>query len=437
MAGLVGCSMTWTSTDMRHHIALHPDLAQWAVSPGGLLFCTRVREHIANGGKLNRRLALRMTDRERADLIDLFGDAVNAAGIHLPRADTVLRSSRHTLPLRMLIIGAGGPIRTKRGQARYRAIIKRDRLTRERTETLAAIADVSQLAFEYELLAALPDDNRRVPPDGSRAATSHWITYCAALRAAAEWFRTASHGWKCSERELAALALGGTKTWTDAAKAAFSNLVGLPFTEAVHTSDTGLRMTGPAEWHRQGLVADLTLAEPFIELPGWTVARAGRFDLQARGVLLIENQETFEAVASRTIVPRNWLCIWTEGFASGALVHFLGKCVPESLPIAAWGDLDPPGIGIIRDLAEKSGRTIQPIGMDADLYRRGRKLVEEPTQLEKWLNEAKRLAETVPDHFEGLVAAMIEYGGLRCEQEGMHQQVLPNLHLWLAELKPL
>ncbi|MFE3718256.1 Wadjet anti-phage system protein JetD domain-containing protein [Streptomyces cyaneofuscatus] len=401
------------------------------------MFCTRVREHIANGRKLNRRLVLRMTDRERADLIDLFGDAVNATGIHLVRADTVLRGSRHTLPLRMLIIGAGGPIRTKRGQARHRAIVKRDRLLRERTETLAAIADVSQLAFEYELLAALPDDNRRVPPDGSRAATSHWITYCAVLRAAAEWFRTTSRGWRCSERELAALALGGTKAWTDAAKAAFSNLVGLPFTEAVHTSDTGLRMTGPAEWHRQGLVADLTLAEPFVELPGWAVTRHGRFDLQTRGVFLIENQETFEAVASRTIVPRNWLCTWTEGFAPGALVHFLGKCVPDYMPIAAWGDLDPPGIGIILDLAGKSGRSIQPIGMDAELYRRGRKLVEEPSQLEKWLNEAKRQAETVPDHFEGLVAAMIEHGGLRCEQEGMHQQVLPNLHLWLAALKPL
>lgn len=405
--------------------------------PGGVLFCTRVRERLANGGKLNRRLTLRMTDRERADLIDLFGDAVNAKGIHLARADTVLRASRHTLPLRMLIIGSGGPIRTKRGQARYRAIVKRDRLMRERTETLDAIADVPELAFEYELLAALPDDNRRVPPDGSRAATSHWITYCAALRAAAEWFRTESRGWRCSERELAALALGGTKTWTDAAKAAFSNLIGRPFTEAVHTSDTGLRMTGPAEWHRQGLVADLALAEPFIELPGWTVTRDGRFDLQACGVFLIENQETFEAVASRTTVPRNWLCVWTEGFASGALVHFLGKCVPESLPIAAWGDLDPPGIGIILDLAEKSGRSIQPIAMDAELYRRGRKLMEEPSQLEKWLNEATRQAETVPDHFKDLVAAMIEHGGLRCEQEGMHEQVLPNLHLWLAELKSL
>ena len=55
MAGLVGWWMTWTSTDMGHRVALHPDLAQWAVSPGGVLFCTRVREHIANGGKLHER----------------------------------------------------------------------------------------------------------------------------------------------------------------------------------------------------------------------------------------------------------------------------------------------------------------------------------------------------------------------------------------------
>ncbi|MET8061968.1 Wadjet anti-phage system protein JetD domain-containing protein [Streptomyces microflavus] len=394
-----------------------------------------MRQHIANGGKLDRRLSLRMTDRERADLVDLFGAAVSPTGVHLARADAVLRGSRHTLSIRMLIIGVGGPIRTKRGQARHRAIVKRDRLMRERIETLAAIADVAELATEHTLLASLPDDNRRVPPEGSRSATSHWVTYCAALRAAAEWFRTASRDWKCSERELAALALGGTKTWTDASKAAFSNLVGLPFTEAVHTSDTGLRMVGPAEWHRQGLVADLTLAEPFIELPGWAVTRDGRFDLQACGVFLIENQETFEAVASRTTVPRDWLCIWTEGFASGALVHFLGSRIPESLPIAAWGDLDPPGIEIILGLSEKSGRRIQPIAMDAELYRRGRKLAEEPSQLRKWMNEAEKQADTVPRYFEGLVAAMIEYGGLRCEQEGLHEQVLPYLHSRLAELQ--
>jgi hypothetical protein len=103
----------------------------------------------------------------------------------------------------------------------------------------------------------------------------------------------------------AALAPSGTKAWTDASKAAFSNLVRLPFAEAVYTSDTGLRMIGPAEWHRQGLLADLNRTEPFLELPCWTVTRDGRFDLQASGVLLIGNQETVEAVASRTSVPKD------------------------------------------------------------------------------------------------------------------------------------
>jgi hypothetical protein len=55
--------------------------------------------------------------------------------------------------------------------------------------------------------------------------------------------------------------------------------------------------------------------------------------------------------------------------------------------------------------------------MDTELYRRGRKLVAEPPQLEKWLNEAEKQADTVPSHFNGLVAAMIEQGGLHCEQE--------------------
>ncbi|MFE4392275.1 MULTISPECIES: Wadjet anti-phage system protein JetD domain-containing protein [Streptomycetaceae] len=420
---------------MRAHVVLHPDLAEWTATPGGRLFCTLARERIANGGKLDRPMRMRLTARERADLVDLFGtNAVTGQGIHLGRADAVLRGSRHALPLRQLLIGADGPIRTKRGQARYRSIVKRQKVLRERAEALAAMAGVRELTSERSLLAALPDDSRRLAPAGTHTGTSHWATYYAAVRAAAEWYRGSSRGWKYGERELATQALGGSKQWTDASKAAFSKLIGRPFSDAVHTTDTGLRMTGPAEWHRQGLVADLSRAEPFIELPGRAAAQDGHLDLQATGVLLIENQETFEAVSSRTTVPTEWLCIWTGGFASDALALFLRSRVPPSLPIAAWGDLDPPGVGIILNLAEKSDRAIRPIGMDAVLYHNGSKLDEEPAELERWRAAAQTMTESVPAHFQGLLAAIVAHGGMRCEQEGLHEQVLPQLHRWLNEL---
>ncbi|MFD7645477.1 Wadjet anti-phage system protein JetD domain-containing protein [Kitasatospora sp. NPDC059795] len=376
-----------------------------------------------------------MSGRERADLVDLFGiEAVTDRGVHLGLADAALRHSRHQLSLRMLLIGAAGPLLTKRGQARYRAIVKRECVTNQRAAVLAAMHAVPELAPEYTLLAALPDDSLWLAPAGSRAGTHNWNTYSAAIRAAAQWHLGMSRNWRFGERELASRALGGSKRWSDASKNAFANLIGVPFSQAVYTTDTGLRMTGPAAWHRQRLVADLSVAEPFIELPGRAAAEHGHLDLQARGVLLIENQETFEAVASRTTVPTEWLCIWTGGFASDALALFLLRRVPSSLPLAAWGDLDPPGVDIILNLAHKSERVIQPVGMDVDLYQRGCKLEEEPEQLERWRAAAELNSRTVPPHFGELLTAIAGDGGRRCEQEGLHEFVLPSLHQRLNDL---
>lgn len=86
----------------------------------------------------------------------------------------------------------------------------------------------------------------------------------------------------------------------------------------------------------------------------------------ADGVLLLENQETFQ-VLSRTTVPEQWLCIWMEGYASDALALFLGRLL--DIPLTVWGDLDPPGIDIIVNLSAKSGRDFQPVAMSADLYK--------------------------------------------------------------------
>lgn len=425
---------------MARHIVLPEELAAWVDTAGGRLFCARARERLIRGGSLQRPLRFAMTARQRADLVDLFGsDSVEGDRVDLVRAEAALRASRHRMSLRMLLIAEGGPLITNRARKRYAAMVKHDQVSRERSEVLAAVSSVPELAQEYALLAALqPDDDRWLPPAGTRAATRHWLTYASAMRAAAEWYRAAVRNWKCSERELASIALGGSKEWTTASKLAFAAVIGVPFPRAVYTTDTGLRMTGPAEWHRQGrLVADLAQAEPFIELPGHTAAGQGVIDLQAAGVFLVENQETFEAVTTRTRVTTEWLCIWTGGFASHALVHFLLERVPADLPIAAWTDLDPPGVGIIRDLSAKSRRVITPTAMDAGLYWNGRKLVEAADKLLDWQQDARKLSRSAPDLCTDLVAAIIVSGGQRCEQEGLHELVLPTLLERLQEIKAI
>ncbi|MDX3568679.1 hypothetical protein [Streptomyces sp. ID05-47C] len=55
-----------------------------------------------------------------------------------------------------------------------------------------------------------------------------------------------------------------------------------------------------------------------------------------------------------------------------------------SNPPDRLGDLDPPGIDIIVNLSIKSGRSIEPAAMSADLYKASYTLEEEPDALEGW-----------------------------------------------------
>lgn len=389
---------------------LPPSLLEWTRTPGGTKFCAAVRRRIANGGGLDRTMRLTMTARERADIIELFGTAsVSGPSIHLARANTALMNSAYALSLRHLLIGVAGPLLTNRGQARYRTMVKKDRIRQARTTLQARIRTVPELAGEIALLNALTDETSTLAPEHSATGTRVWSTYSAALKAAAEWFLARQRGWTFSERELAVCALGGSKKWTAPAKKAFSNVINTPFEQAVYTSDTGIRMLGPASWYLNSLVADASAATPFVEVPGRAAATTGTLDVDAaKGVLLVENQETFQSL-SRTSVPQEWLCIWMEGYASDALAQFLTR-IPD-IPLAAWGDLDPPGIEIIINLSSKSGRKIQPVAMDPDLYRTGYMLEEDPDALQSWRSQAEQLATTTPKAFQPLARAIADNHG--------------------------
>ncbi|MEV0223321.1 Wadjet anti-phage system protein JetD domain-containing protein [Streptomyces sp. NPDC050704] len=404
---------------------LPPGLARWAATPGGETFCTALRRRIANGGGLDRRMKLPLTAQERADLVDLFGTkSINGPHLHLDRMNQALLDGAYALPLRQLLIGVDGPLLTNRGQARYRRIVKKHGVHHARTTLAARITGVPELEKELSLLTALEDPASWLPPEDSTAATRTWATYNAALSAAAEWFQGQSRGWKFAERELAVRALGGSKRWTKPAKNAFSRVIGQPFDQAVYTADTGIRMLGPASWRLESLVADAAAARPFVDVPGKAAATSGTLDVPADGVLLIENQETFQAL-SRTSVSEQWLCIWMEGYASEALVMFL-TCLPD-IPLAAWGDLDPPGIDIIVKLSAKSGRSITPVGMTPELYAAGYLLEEDEETLAGWHKQAEALAVTAPEAFRPLARAIAGNNGRRCEQEGLHELVLPHL----------
>jgi hypothetical protein len=365
-----------------------------------------------------------MTPRQRGDLTQLFGTAaLGPTTLNPAKAERVLLSSRYQMTLRALLIGADGPLRTGKGRVRYERLTKRVEAHTARRDLLTTIDAVRQLKPEAALLRAEPPGTKRVPAT-SRTGTAAWSVYASALKAAATWWAGKDRGWKFAERELATRALGGSKLWTGPSKAAFSRLIGEDFHTAVHTSDTGVRIQGPGAWRLNRIVADFDHDIPFLEIPGRTAAENGHFTHHAAGILLIENQETFEA-AHRTSIRDSWLRIWIEGFVSEALVHLFTALPP--LPLAIWTDLDPPGIDIITNLGRRIQRPLHPIAMDPATYAQGFMLEEPPEKRREWQSQAEEQARTGPPALRPLAAAIAANDGQRCEQESLHEYVLPRL----------
>lgn len=415
------------TTDRRRE--LPDDLNEWLRTPGGTRFRQEARRHIYRGGRLQRPLKMTMTARERGDLIQLFGStALGPSCLYPAKAEQALLTSRYALTLRALLIAADGPLRTGKGRVRHERLVKRHEAHIARHHLITAIERTPQLDDERALLLAVPPGTRHVP-EHSRTRTATWSVYDSALKAAAVWWQGHDRQWKFGERELATRSLGWSKAWTEPSQQAFSRLIGRSFEDAVHTVDTGVSIQGPGQWELESLVADFDHDIPFVEIPGHTAAARGRLRHAATGILLIENQETFQAV-HRTSIRDTWLRIFLKGFATDALVAVL-QALPE-LPLAIWGDLDIHGIEIVANLAQRLDRPLHPIAMDPTTYAHGYYSQETPETLAQWQHSAQTLARTGPLALRPLAQAIAAAGGQRCEQEGLHEYVLPQLSTMLA-----
>jgi hypothetical protein len=307
---------------------------------------------------------------------------------------------------------------------------------RARAELLTLMAGVEQLAGERVLLAAVPEQAGLVVPQGSRTGTDAWSVYEAAVRAAAVWWPlhlTAQDGEEISAKEVAALALGGSKVWTDQQQVAFANLVGMSFDRAVSEADTGLRVKGPLSWHIGRVAADAAVAGPWVGLPVRGLRISGNARCTAVGVLLIENSDTFEQVCRRPEVTSRWLCVWGAGYATDGLVWLLSWLQPR--PVAAWCDLDADGIAIVHKVSQRLGVRVHPVGMDVELWRKGPYRRRRNPEEDKARDAA--LARSLIGKLDGglrELAAAVAGSGESLEQEGAHRAVLPQLAARLEEL---
>ncbi|MEU9464895.1 Wadjet anti-phage system protein JetD domain-containing protein [Streptomyces sp. NPDC048312] len=300
---------------------------------------------------------------------------------------------------------------------------------RARRELRQVMEPVVQLAHERQLLSAISEKAGLVVPEDSRVQTAAWSVYEAAVRAAAHWWQLRAQGEKeVTLKQLAAHALGGSKTWTAQQQSGFANLIGMDFEAAVREEDTDLRVKGPLSWRIGEVAANAAIAQPWVGLPSQGIRLVGDARCTAQGVFLIENSDTFGAVCRRLPeLTTQWLCVWGAGYAQEQLVTLLKWLQPR--PIAAWCDLDADGIGIIHDLSRRLDAPVHAVGMDADLWRQGPYRVRKKNPEREKARDAKiaaDLAQKVTGPLHKLALAIAENGESR-EQETLYTSVLPHL----------
>ncbi len=80
---------------------------------------------------------------------------------------------------------------------------------------------------------------------------------------------------------------------------------------------------------------------------------------EATHCLTIENEEVFLEIAKQNT---SWLLVYTS--FPGSAVRRLFERLPKDLDCYHFGDSDPAGFDILRDLREKTGRNFQPVCME-------------------------------------------------------------------------
>ncbi|MEK2495153.1 Wadjet anti-phage system protein JetD domain-containing protein [Kitasatospora purpeofusca] len=375
--------------------------------------------------------------REWPSIVRRFGPTATQITADLARCGAVV--PRHEVDE---LLSLGAPLRWRLSQSWSQQALERsaelrgDREPqRARAILLALMEPVDQLAGERELLARVAPEAGLVVPNASRTGTRAWSVYDAAVRTAATWWGLRTQGeTEISLKQLAATALNDSKGWTTQQQAAFANLIGTEFEDAVREEDTDLRVKGPLSWRIGDVAADARIAQPWVGVPSQGLRLVGEAVCDARGVLVIENSDTFGQVCRRLPeLTSRWLCVWGSGYARDQLVALLDWLAPR--PIAAWCDLDADGIAIVDNLARRLGTPVHAVAMDAAHWHQGPYRKRDTPEKDKARDRklAAELAERVAPDLRDLALA-ISHSGESREQETMYTDALPQLP---ALLEPL
>lgn len=328
------------------------------------------------------------------------------------------------------------PLWSERADERRRELLGRIDPGQARTELLDLMLGFSELGSERDLL--LRSEPGAVP-EGSDTRAGRWDTYDFAVRVACRWYKHRGERHP-TQREVSSRShahTAGTKArWTDARIHAVENLLGKYISDLFDFPDHEIRVKGPLRWYKDDVPAvDAVTAEPWAGLPSNGVRETGTLEQVKgiRGVLVLENQDTFYRSCQIPAITEGWVCVWGAGYASDGLVGFLKMLAP--LPIAVWGDLDAHGIAIITNLRDRVERDVHPVAMTGEAWLRGPHRPQPPERREQDAKMAVGLLDRAPDVLRpvaALIADHPELAGLGVEQEAQHTEVLSGLADLLA-----
>jgi len=141
----------------------------------------------------------------------------------------------------------------------------------------------------------------------------------------------------------------------------------------------------------EGVVDFGWLAGP-VALSGTDLARATAIRSSARACLTVENESVFRELAKRN----SGILLVHTSFPGSATRCLLGS-LPKDLPFHHFGDSDPAGFDILRDLRLKTGRPIRPIGMGFRPCRDRIPLTDSERRTIGRLLNSSSLADVFPD----------------------------------------
>lgn len=115
---------------------------------------------------------------------------------------------------------------------------------------------------------------------------------------------------------------------------------------------------GPLRLELSGGMLDLGLLSAPVTLSETDIRLASAIHTTARRVLTVENETTFLELSKSS---GGTLLIHTS-FPGRAVLALITR-LPSEIPLYHFGDTDPAGFDILRDLRERSGRHIEPLHM--------------------------------------------------------------------------